>query len=110
LRGGRPGVYLYPQRGLILLILPRDLPINAYRAEIRKFALDSDAIVGAVATNEKRLAIVGRERDTPLAAVPPLRAESILVLAATRKKQLGQSYERTNILVLIFSTQKSAVL
>ncbi len=94
LAGGRPGAYLSPQRGLVVLILPRDFPIDAYRGEIRKFALDSDAIVGALAIGKRRLAVIGRERDTPLDAVPPLRVESILALAATKEKELGQSYER----------------
>jgi hypothetical protein len=96
LTGGRPGVYLSPQRGLVVIILPRDFPINAYRGEIRKFALDSDAIMGAMATGDRRLAIIGREPDTALDAVPPLRVESVLALAATKEKELGQSYERND--------------
>lgn len=94
LAGERPGVYLSPQRGLVVLVLPRDFPIDAYRGEIRKFALDSDAVVGAIAIGQRRLAVIGRERDTPVDAVPPLRVESILALAATTQKELGQSYER----------------
>jgi hypothetical protein len=94
LKNGSPGVYLSQQRGLVLLLLPRQAKLNAHRVAIREFTLDTDAIVGAIATGEDRLAIIGRERDTPLAAVPPLRTEMILALAATRQKQLGQSYER----------------
>jgi hypothetical protein len=92
---GRPGVYLTRERGLVLLLLPRDEPINEFRAAIREFAVDTDAIVGAVAAGERRLLVVGRERDTSLMSVPPLRAETILALAATQENELGQSYERT---------------
>jgi hypothetical protein len=94
LKDGPPGVYLSRQRGLVLLLLPRQEKLNAYRVAIREFALDTDAIVGALSIGDQRLAIVGRERDTPLAAVPPLRAETVLAMAATQQKQLGQSYER----------------
>lgn len=91
---GRPGVYFTSQRGLVVLIVPRDQPLQGYRADIRKFVLDTDAIIGALWLGGTRLAIVGRERDTPIEAMPPLRTEMILALAATDKKELGQSYER----------------
>jgi hypothetical protein len=94
---GRPGVYLSERRGLMILLLPRDQVINAYRDDIRKFTLDTDAIVGAISIGDKRLALVGRERDTSLEAVPPLRSETILALAATKENELGQSYERQTL-------------
>jgi hypothetical protein len=93
---GRPGVYYSEARGLVVLVLPRQIPTQSYRDSLRKFALDSDAVVGAIAIGDNRLAIVGRERDTSLEAVPPLRAETILALAATQEGELGQSYERTS--------------
>jgi hypothetical protein len=92
---GSPGVYLSHERGLVLLLLPRDEPINLFRAALREFAMETDAIVGAVAAGERRLLIVGRERDTSLMSVPPLRVETILALAETQESELGQSYERT---------------
>ena len=94
LAGGRPGVYSSRERGLVMLLLQRQVALEVGRAALRQFALDSDAIIGALSTDGQRLMIVGRERDTTLAAVPPLRAETILALAATRESELGQSYER----------------
>jgi hypothetical protein len=94
LAGGDPGVYFSHKRGIVLLLLPRDEFINIYRSAIREFTLDSDAIIGAVASDKHRVLIVGRERDTPVSDVPPLRVETILALAATRERELGQSYER----------------
>lgn len=93
LRDGRPGVYLSGERGLAALVLPRDRLINAYRGDIRKFALDTDLIVGAISIGN-RLALVGRERDSSVETVPPLRTETILALAATQEGELSQSYER----------------
>jgi len=87
------GVYLTSQRGLVVLILPRQ-EIERSRADIRKFALDTDAIVGAIDSGNASVAVIGRERDTSLEAVPPLRAETVIGLAATEEKELGQSYER----------------
>lgn len=93
---GAPGVYFTRLRGLVLLIAPRT-DLQKYRSEIRKFALDSDAIVGAVAVGNARIAIVGRERDTTLEAVPPLRAESVIALASTDEEELAQSFERNGV-------------
>jgi hypothetical protein len=98
LKDGPPGVYLSPERGLVILLLPRDQMLQAYRADIRKFALDTDAIIGAIASGDRRVAIIGRERDTPLSAMPPLRSETVLSLAATQSdRELAQSYERTAV-------------
>jgi hypothetical protein len=52
-------------------------------------------ILGAVSTSDQ-VAILARERTTPVAALPPLRTETILQLAAAREDELSQSYERTN--------------
>jgi hypothetical protein len=91
---GAPGVYFTNKQGLVILILPRNEALEDYRADIRKFALESDAIVGAISIGDARLAVVGRERDTPLDVVPPIRTECVLTLASTAQEELRQSYER----------------
>ena len=50
-------------------------------------------LVGAVASDAE-LAIIGRERVAPVSMLPPLRAETILQLAAANTAELAQSYER----------------
>jgi hypothetical protein len=91
---GHPGVYFTADPGVVVLVIPRDRPLRSFRADIRKFSIDTDAIIGAIAMGTDRLAIIGRERDTDLQTVPPLRAETWISLAASRESELGQSYER----------------
>lgn len=95
--GGATGAYLSAEPGLALLVLRRDQDLAGMRGELRKFALDSDLVLGAVALGESDLAIVGRERQAALDVLPPLRAESILTLAAARAAELAQSYERNRV-------------
>jgi peptidoglycan hydrolase-like protein with peptidoglycan-binding domain len=99
---GSPGVFYSRPSGLVVLLLPRDedLSGDTYFALLRQFALDTDAVLGAVASPPgqpgltKDLAIIGRERTTALDDMPPLRVESVITLAATTEPELGQSYER----------------
>jgi hypothetical protein len=39
---------------------------------------------------------VGRERIVPVSLLPPLRVETILLLASVKENELGQSYERNH--------------
>ena len=101
LEKGTHGFYRSEPAGLIIAELPRDQDIqqDQYYTILRQFALDTDAILGAIAwgppSNKKSaLAIVGRARDTSLTDVPPLRVETILTLAASGEDELAQSYER----------------
>lgn len=93
--GGGYGVYYTVEPGLVVALLPAraDKPLNDYAATLRRFAVDSDALIGAVKLGD-RVALVGRERTASLRAQPPLRVESILLLASQRSAQLKQSYER----------------
>ncbi len=91
------GVFYSVDPGLVVLIIDRDRKLNEDKAYLRQFCLDTDAIIGAIAmTDDKsnKLAIIGRERDTALSEMPPLRVETILTLAATNEENLAQSYER----------------
>lgn len=93
---GKPDTYFTNTAGLVLLLLPTDTPIDPFLSVLRHFAIDTDAVLGAISkAGCNRVAIVGRERTTNLIAMPPLRTEVILRLAATKQKELGQSYERT---------------
>jgi hypothetical protein len=92
LEGTPAGVYLSKEPGLVVWIVPKR-GLEEYKADARKFALDSDLVLGAVARQDS-VAIFGRERIAPLTVLPPLRTEMILTLAGSKSKSLGQSYER----------------
>ena len=87
------GVFLSTDPGFVVWSIPRSVSLEKFRVEARQFTLDSDMLVGAVASDNE-LAIVGRERVAPVALLPPLRTETILQLAAANRDELAQSYER----------------
>ena len=75
----------------------RGKSLDGHRAEIRRFALAGDLVLGAVA-NQRLVLIVARGRVEPAAHLPPLRSETILVLAGSGERELAQSYERKDAL------------
>ena len=68
-----------------------------FRRLARCFSLDTDLIIGAIGTKGKRVAIVGRERQVPVDVLPPLRTETIELLARSDNESLAQSYERHHV-------------
>jgi hypothetical protein len=86
-----------PQHGLAVLVVSRQFTFEHYRAEFRKFALDSDVIFGAVAFGSDHLVFVGREREVPVTIMPPLRFETARILVSAKEKELSQSYERNDL-------------
>jgi hypothetical protein len=95
LRFKAQGVYFSRTPGLVLWVFPRNADLSVHVREAREFALDSDLILGATGTGDF-VALVGRERIVPCDVLPPLRAETIFLLASVKEDQLSQSYERTN--------------
>jgi len=91
----RNGVFISTKPGLVLWSFAKTSPMDTHEIEIREFALDSDLILGAVSSSDQ-VAILARERTTPVATLPPLRTETILQLAAAHEDELSQSYERNN--------------
>lgn len=89
------GLFFGKDWGLVVWVIPKGTDIDACRADMRRFALDSDLILGAVKVADKGVVIVGRERVVPITVLPPLRGETIALLAGAKTKELGQSYERT---------------
>ena len=53
---------------------------SLYRSDARQFLLDADLIIGAI-PSRGGLALIGRERLTPIDVLPPLRAETIQLLS-----------------------------
>jgi hypothetical protein len=82
--------------GFIVALLPAGLSadLNNHVDDLRRFAIDTDTFLGALRITDDRVALVGRERTASLAAMPPLRVETLLLLASYRSAQLSQSYER----------------
>lgn len=94
----RTGAFMTAEmRGLVVLLMRRDKKFEEFRTEFRKFAIDSDLIFGAVRLGSNYIALVGREREASLDAMPPLRFETARLLATSRKPELAQSYERTHV-------------
>jgi hypothetical protein len=93
LAGAAPGLYLSAKPGLLVWVIPKT-GLEQRQEEARKFALDSDLILGAVEQVDS-VAIFARERITPVTIMPPLRVETILTLAGASRASLAQSYERT---------------
>ncbi|HKV91284.1 MAG TPA: hypothetical protein VJW20_01915 [Candidatus Angelobacter sp.] len=106
LQNGYSGVFVSEKPGLVVWSVPRGEPLSNYAIEARQFALDSDLVLGAIA-GPKQVAIVARERVAPVDLLPPLRTETILLLASANTEELAQSYERNNLLAGKYDKEKN---
>lgn len=97
LSAGRSGVFYGVKPGLVAWIVDRKRDLAETRRQIRRFSVDTDLILGAI-PSATHVAILARERQTPVELLPPLRSETILLLAAVDTGELHQSYERGNFL------------
>lgn len=68
-----------------------------FKTNARRFSLDSDLIIGAFGKKGGNVAVIAREREVPLSVMPPLRIETLTLLATTSNKHLAQSYERYHV-------------
>ena len=91
------GAFLSAPQGLAVLVVNREFAFEHYRAEFRKFALDSDVVFGAVAFGSDHLVFVGRKREVPITIMPPLRFETASILVSVKDGKLSQSYERRDL-------------
>lgn len=91
---GKGGVFVSSTPGLIAWVIPFGARLEDCRADARRFALDSDLILGGIKTANKAVVVIGRERVAPVDVMPPLRAETIVLLASAKTDSLSQSYER----------------
>jgi hypothetical protein len=96
LNKGLSGVFYSDRPGLVIWTFSRSRPLVDYKTDARQFCIDSDLILGAIATRNQ-LAVIGRERVLPTSDLSPLRVETILQLAGANTDELAQSYERTNL-------------
>lgn len=94
--GRAPGVFYDSERTLVFWVLGRGKSIDAASGDIRRFAVASDLVLGAVA-GHSTVAIIGRARKESLAHLPPLRSETVRLLAGSSGDSLHQSYERKHM-------------
>lgn len=90
----KSGVFYSQPAGLVIMRVSPDRPLNALTPLMRRFFVDTDALIGAVEQGEA-LILIGRERTTALDQMPPLRIDTVLTLAASGETNLAQSYQRT---------------
>ena len=91
------GVYFSQQPGFVAWALAKNEDITGQIPDIRKFTLDADLILGALA-DSSTLVIIGRERQSPLYELPPLQIETILLLASITDKELSQSLDINDLM------------
>lgn len=99
LNSDQTGIYYSKEPGFVIWVLDRrrNSPVD-FHIPARMFALDADLILGAIVMRNKNvIAVIGRERELSLHELPPMRVETMCLLAATTKKELSQSYERNNL-------------
>ena len=84
---GKTGSFMTSgQRGLVVLLIDRNRNFEEFRGEFRKFALDFDVIVGAANILPNYLALVGRERESLIFEMSPLRFNPQAYLRPLRNK------------------------
>ena len=115
--GGRPmttdevmtpahaGVYFLSSQPVVAWSIPRGTDVGTLAVEARQFALDSDVLFGAVA-NKSTVLILARERAVSVDVLPPMRFETLALLASAGEGQLAQSYERHHVLAGTYAVGK----
>lgn len=87
-------------KGFVTWVVSPD-KINAsdksFKTNARRFALDTDLIIGAFGNIGDKVAIMARERVIPVDILPPLRIETLTLLATTDNDYLAQSFEMFNV-------------
>ncbi len=58
-----------------------------FRENARRFALDTDFVLAAIRKNN--IFIIGREREIPVTVLPPLRSETIFLLASLNAQEFS---------------------
>lgn len=105
LKSPEAAVYASNDGMLVALKLPlsvlaeqRNAPeaMEKLRPLLRHFAVASDLIFGGL-WNESDAVIVARARAVALEELPPLRVETVALLASQSSDQLAQSYERNSL-------------
>lgn len=90
-------IFFSKDRGIITWIISTDsvIQVDSFLINARRFALDSDLILGSIPrrVNTNKIAIIAREREVPVTILPPLRSEAILQLASNTKETIRQTFD-----------------
>lgn len=90
-------LYYSKESGFVVWVLETgECNKNDFKVAARKFSLDSDLILGAIQSGTT-VAVIARERCVPIYELPPMRQETLCLLASTDEDELAQSYERTSL-------------
>lgn len=87
---GPARVMLSDPEGVVALWLPNTTNVAEELVPVRVFAVESDYLLGAAAT-DRGLLILGRERQLPFDRLPPMRAETVALLAWVTESELAQT-------------------
>ncbi|MBI5256003.1 MAG: hypothetical protein HY855_05855 [Burkholderiales bacterium] len=79
--------------GFVVWALPRGGDISGLADQVRQFALAGDLLLGAVA-DANTVLVVARRRQESQRRLPPLRNDTVQLLAGIGARQISQSYER----------------
>lgn len=93
----RQGVYFSEIPGFVVWVIDKTKDLSEQIQYIRPFTLDADLILGGI-SDSATLVIVGRERESSVYELPPLRVETILLLASVTEKELSQSLDINDFL------------
>lgn len=91
------GVFFSQIPGFVAWSLPKKSDLTQHLSAIRKFCVDADLILGALA-DTSMLVIIGREREASVQELPPLQLESVLLLASVSEKELSQSLDVNDLM------------
>lgn len=98
--GSSNEIYFSKDRGFVIWVLKTDTLIQTdlFLQNARRFSLDTDLILGLIPRRDSinKLAIVAREREVPINILPPLRNETILLLASHTNEKIELSFDSYN--------------
>lgn len=97
LNNNKYGVFFSKNTGFAAWIINKQKDLDKQKQNIRQFTLDADLILGAF-SNDNKLVIIGRERESSIFELPPLNVETILLLASVQESELSQSLDITDLL------------
>lgn len=94
-------IFFSKERGFVIWVINTDSIIQAetFLQNARRFALDTDLILGSIPKRENtnKIAIVAREREVPVFILPPLRSETILQLSSNTKVGINLTFEADSV-------------
>lgn len=91
-------VFVSKQPGLVIWSIPTLNDFAASAKQARYFAVASDLVIGSIVQDDILL-LIGRQRIEPQSVLPPLRVETLVLLASlSQNAELAQSFERNHVL------------